>query len=155
MLNFDLSPLFRTTVGFDNLMRLFDTAMEEEVGSYPPYNIVKTGEDNYRITMAVAGFEPEDLNIEVRDNTLWVTGRKRAPEQEVTYLHRGIAGRGFERRFELADYIRVEGASLNNGLLHIDLVREVPEALRPRKIAIAAGEASSPKRLIESSKQAA
>lgn len=135
---FDLTPLFRSTVGFDHLSRMLDTAMrtDEAALSYPPYNIEKLGEDNYRITMAVAGFSESDLDITTADHTLVITGRARKDDQNTQFLHRGIAGRSFERRFELADYIRVAGASLVNGLLHVDLVREIPEAMKPRTIQI-------------------
>lgn len=141
MRTFDLTPLYRSTVGFDHLAQLLDQVMAGDVAapSYPPYNIEKTGEDAYRITVAVAGFSETELGIEVRDGKLTVTAQKReTPEGErPVYLHRGIAERGFERRFQLADHVRVAGAELVNGLLHIDLVREVPEALKPRTIAIA------------------
>lgn len=140
MLSFDFSPLFRSTVGFDRIMNLLDQAMAASEGGYPPYNIEKTGEDNYRIVLAVAGFSEDELNVEQRQTTLVITGRKAPREEEVTYLHRGLAGRSFERRFELADHVQVTGARLVNGLLEIDLVREVPEALKPRRIAIATTE---------------
>lgn len=132
----DLTPLFRSTIGFDHLSKLLETALQlDENASYPPYNIEKLGEDRYRIVMAVAGFGPEDLEIVAEPNLLTIRGRRK--EQEgVTYLHRGIAGRAFERRFQLADYVRVQDARLENGLLTVELVREVPEALRPRKIEI-------------------
>jgi len=132
----DLTPLFRSTIGFDHLSKLLETALQlDENASYPPYNIEKLGEDRYRIVMAVAGFGPEDLEIVAEPNLLTIRGRRK--EQEgVTYLHRGIAGRAFERRFQLADYVRVQDARLENGLLIVELVREVPEALRPRKIEI-------------------
>ncbi len=138
MHSFDFSPLFRSTVGFDRLQRLLDAAQAglEEGASYPPYNIEAAGENAYRITMAVAGFAEGDLDITARENQLIVTGRARKEPESAAYLYRGIAGRSFERRFQLADHIRVDGAELVNGLLHIDLVREVPEALKPRKIAI-------------------
>jgi molecular chaperone IbpA len=140
MRNFDLSPLYRSTVGFDRLAGMLDQIMAGDTPApgYPPYNIEKTGEDTYRISIAVAGFGDDDLNIEVKDAQLTVTAKKRETEGESkpVYLHRGIAERGFERRFQLADHVRVSGAELQNGLLHIDLVREVPEALKPRTIAI-------------------
>jgi molecular chaperone IbpA len=138
MRSFDLSPLFRSTIGFDRMSRLLDTAMQLDDGalSYPPYNIEKRGDDAYRITMAVAGFGPEDIEITTAENTLVVKGRARQDEEGVAFLHRGIAGRAFERRFQLADYIRVDGAALNNGLLAVDLVREIPEKLKPRTIKI-------------------
>ncbi len=138
---FDFSPLFRSTIGFDRLARLFDTAsqLDSTASSYPPYNIEKTGENAYRVTMAVAGFGAEDLDITSKEGSLVVTGKARKDEDASRYLHRGLARRAFERRFQLADHIRVVGASLDNGLLHVDLVREVPEALKPRKIEITTG----------------
>jgi len=138
---FDFSPLFRSTIGFDRLARLFDTAsqLDNTASSYPPYNIEKTGENAYRVTMAVAGFGAEDLDITSKEGSLVVTGKARKDDDGSRYLHRGLARRAFERRFQLADHIRVVGASLDNGLLHVDLVREVPEALKPRKIEITTG----------------
>lgn len=140
MRTYDLSPLHRFTVGFDNVSRLIDAVsrLDDSAMSYPPYNIERFGEDRYRISMAVAGFTEADLEIELKDNTLTISGRKNEEEDASTYLHRGIAARAFERRFELAAHIKVKGASLENGLLHVDLEREVPEELKPRKIAIAA-----------------
>lgn len=135
---FDFSPLFRSTIGFDRLMRLADTATRVEGATYPPYNIEVTGENSYRLTMAVAGFASADLDVTVKENELLVSGRSQKDERS-QYLHRGLAQRAFERRFELADHIKVTGASLEDGLLHVDLVREVPEMLKPRKIAIATG----------------
>ena len=139
---FDFSPLFRSTIGFDRLTRLMDAASQVDNGSpsYPPYNIEATGENAYRLTMAVAGFAADDLDVTAKEGVLLVTGKARKDEDQVHYLHRGIARRAFERRFQLADHIQVVGASLDNGLLHVDLVRQVPEALKPRKIAISAGE---------------
>lgn len=140
---FDLSPLLRSSVGFDHVNRLFELAnrVDETATSYPPYNIEKRGEDAYRITMAVAGFDQSELDVTVKENSLIVTGK--AAEQaaaeageQVSYLHRGIARRAFERRFELADTVKVVGAELKDGLLHIALKREVPEAKKPRQIAI-------------------
>jgi len=140
MRNFDLTPLFRSSVGFDRLSRMLDSVTQtDETAGYPPYNIVKTGDDAYRIEMAVAGFGEDDLEIVANENTLTVKGTARRDDEDVNYLHRGIAGRAFERRFQLADYIKVDGAKLVNGLLHIELVREVPEALKPRRIEIAGG----------------
>jgi molecular chaperone IbpA len=140
MTTFDFAPLFRTAIGFDRLARLMDTAVSSgDVPSYPPYNIEKTGEDTYRLTMAVAGFRPEDLDVVAKDNTLTVSGRMPNGGEKNDVLYRGIAGRAFERRFVLADHIVVEGADLQNGLLHVALKREVPEALKPRKIAIGSG----------------
>jgi molecular chaperone IbpA len=139
---FDFSPLFRSTIGFDRLTRLVDAAtrVDNSALAYPPYNIEKTGEDAYRLTMAVAGFSPGELDITVQENTLLVTGKAKKEEAESGYLHRGIARRAFERRFSLADHIKVVGASLTNGMLHVDLAREVPEAAKPRKIQIGAGQ---------------
>jgi len=138
MRTYDLSPLFRSTVGFDRMSRFLDAALnaDESAVGYPPYNIEKTGEDTYRIVMAVAGFGEDDLEIVSNENTLVIKGRARTDDEEVTYLHRGIAGRAFERRFQLADYVNVQGAELRNGLLFVELKREVPEALKPRTIAI-------------------
>jgi len=140
MRNFDLTPLFRSTVGFDHLGRMLDAAtrLDEAALSYPPYNIEKLGEDNYRITMAVAGFSDAEIDIVAQDHILVITGKAHKDDANTQYLHRGIAGRSFERRFELADYIRVEGAALVNGLLDVDLVREVPETMKPRTIKIEA-----------------
>jgi molecular chaperone IbpA len=134
---FDFAPLFRTAIGFDRLARMLDAATTGGDTSYPPYNIEKTGEDSYRLTMAVAGFGPDDIEITTKDNTLVVSGRlsRETPKAEV--LYRGIAGRPFERRFVLADHIVVEGADLQNGLLHVGLKRVVPEALKPRRIPLA------------------
>ncbi|OIP83980.1 MAG: heat-shock protein [Rhodobacterales bacterium CG2_30_65_12] len=139
MRNFDLSPLYRATVGFDQLAEMMDRVFANDVSreSYPPYNIEKTGTDAWRITVAVAGFSDAELNVEVKENALHVTARKAAEDEAPTYLHRGIATRAFERRFALAEHVRVTGALHENGLLHIDLVREVPEALKPRRIEIA------------------
>jgi len=133
---FDFSPLFRSTIGFDRLVRLVDR--DDTVPSYPPYNIEKTGEDSYRVTLAVAGFSAEEIDITVHENSLLVTGKAKKEEENVRYLHRGIARRAFERRFSLADHIKIVGAKLLNGMLHIDLAREVPEEMKPRKIAIVA-----------------
>ncbi|MEM6486791.1 MAG: Hsp20 family protein [Pseudomonadota bacterium] len=140
MRTIDLTPLYRSTVGFDRMAQLLDQVMTGDgaAPSYPPYNIEKTGEDAYRISLAVAGFHEAELGVEVRDQVLTVTAKRQPTEadQARTYLHRGIAERGFERRFQLADHVRVVGADLSLGLLHIDLKREVPEALRPRTIEI-------------------
>jgi molecular chaperone IbpA len=138
MTTLDFSPLFRSTVGFDRLSRLMDAALrnDEVGGGYPPYNIESLGENAYRVTMAVAGFSPEDLTITTQENTLVVAGKMKNGEENTQYLYRGIAGRAFERRFQLADFIKVSGAKLVNGLLHIDLAREVPEAMKPRTIKI-------------------
>jgi len=137
MTTFDFAPLFRTAIGFDRLARLMDTAASAgEAPSYPPYNIEKTGEDTYRLTMAVAGFRPDELDLVVKDNTLLVSGKVASEGGKGEMLYRGIAGRAFERRFVLADHIVVDGADLQNGLLHVGLKRVVPEALKPRRIEI-------------------
>lgn len=150
-----LTPLLRSSVGFDRVDRLLDsvTRMDDATFSYPPYNIEKTGEDDYRITMAVAGFDESELDIVQQENVLLISGKGHEEEPGRTYLHRGIARRAFERRFELADTVRVTGASLSNGLLHVELVREIPEAQKPRQIPIAAGE-NAP-RVIEQERDAA
>ncbi len=146
----DFAPLFRTAIGFDRLARLADTAAASaEASSYPPYNIEKTGDDSYRLVMAVAGFRPEDLEIVVKDNTLFVTGRVANENQKGELLYRGIAGRAFERRFVLADHIVVEGADVQNGLLLVGLKRVVPEALKPRRIEI--GSATAPQAIANDS----
>ena len=128
MRQFDLTPLYRSTVGFDRLGSLLDTLtnFEGDAPSYPPYNIERVGENEYRISMAVAGFSDRDLSIEVKENTLSIRGEKQVETENTTYLHRGIAARSFERRFQLADHVVVKGAKLENGLLHVDLVREFP-----------------------------
>ena len=137
---FDFSPLFRSTIGFDRLMRLADAATRVDgAGGYPPYNIEATGENAYRLTMAVAGFGSDDLDITVKENELLVNGKSKKDEDSASYLHRGIARRAFERRFQLAETIKVVGASLDNGMLHVELVREIPEAMKPRTINIATG----------------
>ena len=137
MTSVNFAPLFRTAIGFDRLARLVDTAASsQEVQTYPPYNIEKTGDDSYRLTMAVAGFRPEDLDITVKDNTLFVSGRVANEGPNAEILYRGIAGRAFERRFVLADHMVVDGADVQLGLLHVGLKRVVPEALKPRKIVI-------------------
>lgn len=152
---FDLSPLYRGTVGFDRLFNLLDSATAESVNSnYPPYNIERTGEHAYRISIAVAGFAENELDIETRENSLSVTGRKADKEDARTYLHQGIANRGFNRRFELADNVRIVGATLENGLLNIELVREIPEALKPRKIAINGHSKKASEKLIDSEQAA-
>lgn len=138
MRHFDLTPLYRSTIGFDRLGALLDTlsSFEGETPSYPPYNIERVGDNEYRISMAVAGFSDRDLDVEVKENTLSIRGEKKGEPENTTYLHRGIASRSFERRFQLADHVVVKGASLENGLLHVDLVRELPEAMKPRTIPI-------------------
>ena len=134
---FDLTPLYRSTVGFDHLARMLDDVSNFEAPAYPPYNIERLGEDDYRITMAVAGFGPSDINIDVTGNALTVTGKKAdKPDNRAEYLHQGIAARSFERRFQVADHVIVKGAEMDNGLLHISLKRELPEALKPRTIAV-------------------
>ena len=150
MRSFDLTPLSRSTIGFDRMMQLFEDAVrfDSGEGSYPPYNIEKLGEDSYRITMAVAGFGEGDLSITQQANSLIVAGRKQG-EEDAQYLHHGLAARAFERRFDLADFITVTGASLVNGLLSIDLVREVPEAMKPRSIRIESQATSAPRQISE------
>ena len=142
MRRFDLAPLYRATVGFDQMADMMDRILTDTASapSYPPYNIEKTAEDAWRISIAVAGFTEEDLTVEMRENALIVAAKKAEDEGDRNYLHRGIANRAFERRFTLADHVRVSGASHVNGMLNIDLVREVPEALKPRRIEIASGE---------------
>ncbi len=141
MRNFDLSPLYRATVGFDRIADMMDRVLAADVAqpTYPPYNIEKLGEDAYRISIAVAGFAVADLSVELKDGGLIVAARKTEAEDARTYLHRGIATRAFERRFALADHVKVTGADYRDGMLHIDLMREIPESLKPRKIEIAAG----------------
>lgn len=140
MTTLDFAPLFRTAIGFDRMARLVNSAQDQaSAQAYPPYNIERTGDDSYRLTMAVAGFSEDELELIVRDNTLVITGRVKAEDNKGELLYRGIAGRAFERRFVLADHIVVEGADLKNGLLHVGLKRVVPEALKPRRIAIGAG----------------
>jgi molecular chaperone IbpA len=144
MRSFDPTPLYRATVGFDRMADMLDRVMSNDVAqpTYPPYNIEKTDENAYRISIAVAGFSADELNVEVKENALLVSARKTEDDQDRTFLHRGIATRAFERRFHLADHVRVAGATHADGMLHIDLVREVPEALKPRRIEIARGEAA-------------
>jgi molecular chaperone IbpA len=138
---FDFTPLYRSTVGFDRLVQMLEgtPGIETEATAYPPYNIERLAETEYRITMAVAGFSEPEIKIDVKENTLSVAGTKAADGQERQFLHRGIATRAFERRFQLADHVEVKSANLKDGLLHIDLVRNVPERLKPRTIAIGAG----------------
>ncbi len=142
MRGFDFAPLYRASVGFDQIADLMDRVLTNDVSqpSYPPYNIEKTGEDGWRISIAVAGFSENELNVEVRENSLIVTAKKAKEDADKTYLHRGIATRAFERRFHLADHVRAVGASHVNGMLNIDLQREVPEALKPRQIEISTAE---------------
>lgn len=142
MRTYDFAPLYRATVGFDRIADLMDRVLSTDVAqpAYPPYNIEKTAENAYRISLAVAGFSADDLSVEVKDGALTVAARKSGEEDPRTYLHRGIATRAFERRFALADHVRVTGATHADGMLHIDLVREVPEALKPRRIEIASAD---------------
>jgi molecular chaperone IbpA len=148
MRTFDISPLYRSTVGFDRLFDMLDqTARIEPMTNWPPYNIEKAGDDQYRITMAVAGFSPDEIELTQHESTLLVTGNKHSESEGTQILHRGIATRAFKQTFSLADHVKVKGASLENGLLMIELVREVPEALKPRRIAISIG--SQPKALAQ------
>lgn len=142
---YDFSPLYRATVGFDQVADLLDRVMSSDVAQpgYPPYNIEKTADDAYRISVAVAGFSDEDLSVEQRENSLIISARKAAEDEERIYLHRGIATRAFERSFQLADHVKVTGAAHRDGMLHIDLMREIPEALKPRQIAITGGKGKS------------
>jgi molecular chaperone IbpA len=138
MRHFDLAPFYRSTVGFDRLFNLLDQAAPDTAPGYPPYNIERTGENAYRVSVAVAGFGESDLDIELKENTLTIRGEKQAKTEEKTgeVLYQGIAARSFERVFQLADFVQVKGAKLENGLLHVDLVREIPEAKKPRRIPI-------------------
>jgi molecular chaperone IbpA len=138
---FDFAPLYRSTVGFDRLVQLLDqvSGLENDATSYPPYNIERLGENAYRISVAVAGFSEPEIKIEVKEQMLSIKGEKTSETAERTFLHRGIAARAFERRFQLADHVEVKSADLKDGLLHVDLVRNVPERLKPRQIAIGAG----------------
>ena len=144
MRHLDLTPFYRSTVGFDRLFDLLDSAsgFDADGVTYPPYNIERLGDNEYRITMAVAGFAEDELKIDVKELSLTIRGEKKTDAKERQFLHRGIAGRSFERRFQLADHVEVKGADLKDGLLHIDLVRNVPERLKPRAIAIGNGKAS-------------
>lgn len=156
MRTFDLSPLLRSTVGFDRLATLLDSVTQgtEMQTNYPPYNIERRGEHQYRITMAVAGFSEKDLNIETADNTLTISGsqKKETSEADVDYLHQGIASRSFERKFQLDEHVKVRSATLENGLLTIDLVQEIPEAMKPRKIEISHVKGNTNDKLIEGQK---
>jgi molecular chaperone IbpA len=140
MRNFDFTPLYRSAIGFDRMANLLDSISraEQNQPSYPPYNIELTGEDKYRITMAVAGFDQSELTIEVNQNNLTVSANKGADDQQRTYLHQGIAARSFERRFQLADHVQVKSADYEHGLLHIDLQRVIPESMKPRTVPIGA-----------------
>lgn len=146
MQHFDFTPLYRSTVGFDRLVQLLDSAagLDASSNSYPPYNIERLDENDYRITMAVAGFTKDEIDIEVKEATLTVKGEKAQSDEKREFLHRGIATRSFERRFQLADHVEVSGADLVDGMLHIDLVRNVPERLKPRRVEIGTG---APKQL--------
>ena len=147
MRTFDLAPLYRSTVGFDRLFSLLDQAAPDGSPGYPPYNIERTGDNTYRISVAVSGFSQGELSIVAKENTLTIKGEKVANEnvqEKSEVLYRGIAARAFERVFQLADFVIVKNASLENGLLHVDLVREIPEAKKPRSIPIAAGAPSTP-----------
>ena len=139
---FDLTPLYRSTIGFDHLASLFDSVsgLHGDGPSYPPYNIERVSENEYRLTMAVAGFGEDDLNIEVKEHSLSIRGEKKDNGKANKFLHRGIATRAFERHFQLADYVEAKGADMENGLLHVDLVRELPETMKPRTVAIASGD---------------
>lgn len=154
MRNFDLAPLYRATVGFDQIADLLDRVMASDVTqpTYPPYNIEKTADDAYRISIAVAGFGADDLSVEVKDGALVVSAAKAEDDSHRSYLHRGIATRAFERRFQLADHVRVTGASHADGMLHIDLEREMPEALKPRRISIDSGDQSVAKDVVDAEK---
>ncbi len=151
MRTIDFSPLYRSVVGFDRLADMLDAASTETAGGYPPYNIERTGENAYRIEIAVAGFKPRDLNIEIKENLLTVQGRKADGEEAKRYLHRGLAERNFERRFQLADYVVITNAALADGLLSLSLKRELPEALKPRRIEITGAKSDD---LIEADKAA-
>ncbi|KMK65598.1 Hsp20 family protein [Puniceibacterium sp. IMCC21224] len=144
MRSFDFAPLYRATVGFDQIADMMDRVLANDVAqpTYPPYNIEKTADDAYRISIAVAGFTDADLSVDVREHALIVSARKADSNEARSFLHRGIATRAFERRFQLADHVRVTGASHADGMLHIDLAREVPEALKPRRIEIAKAEST-------------
>jgi molecular chaperone IbpA len=150
MRTIDFSPLYRSVVGFDRLASLLETASADTATGYPPYNIERTDENAYRIEIAVAGFRPEELSVEVKENLLTVEGRKAANDDTRRYLHRGLAERNFERRFQLADYVVVTDANLSDGLLSVSLKRELPEALKPRRIEIGTGQST----LIEGEKAA-
>ncbi len=145
MRQFDFAPLYRSTVGFDRLAQLLDSVGGFDSDAYPPYNIERLGDNEYRITMAVAGFNKDEFKIEVKEQTLVVSGQKQAEGKDRVFLHRGIAARSFERRFQLADHVEVSGADFTDGLLHIDLVRNLPERMKPRTVAI--GTAKGPQQI--------
>lgn len=140
----DFSPLYHSAIGFDRMANLLDSVARDAKPSYPPYNIERLDENDYRITMAVAGFTEDDLEITSEQNTLVISGRQQEESEDRNFLYRGIAGRNFERKFQLAEHVKVRAARLENGLLHVDLVREIPEAMKPRKIAIEGRRSSSP-----------
>jgi len=157
MRNLNLDPFWRTSIGFDRLFDLMDESLRfEPEDHYPPCNIIRTGEDTYRISLAVAGFKPEQINVSVQQNVLTISGSANEKRAESDYLYRGIAGRPFERRFGLADYVEVKGASLEDGLLQIELAREVPEAMKPRRVEVKTGQrlADDKRKTIEHSKVA-
>jgi len=151
MTTFDFTPLFRSAIGFDRMVRNLESAYRSDAGGYPPYNIEVRGEDRYLISMAIAGFSGDDLDIEVKENVLRVAGAKKDSDDNRVFLHRGIANRSFERTFQLADHVRVEGAAMKDGMLHIELVREIPETMKPRRIEIRTAE----EKLIEGKAEAA
>jgi molecular chaperone IbpA len=148
MRTFDPTPLWRSTVGFDRLFDLIDSSLREAGDNYPPYNIARTGEDTYHVSLALAGFAPDEVTVTAEQNMLTVEGRK-DDQGDHQYLYQGISGRPFRRQFSLADYVQVTGATFKNGLLRIDLVREVPEAMKPRRIAIKSGNAAAESQQVE------
>ncbi|WP_428482526.1 Hsp20 family protein [Pyruvatibacter mobilis] len=154
---YDFSPLYRSAIGFDRLAGLLDTAsrLDAQAPSYPPFNVERVDENEYRVTMAVAGFTEDELEIEVKDQTLTISGKKVESDEDRNFLHRGIATRSFERRFQLADHVQVTGAQLENGLLHVDTRREIPEALKPRTIAIQSSANGNGGKVIENTADAA
>ncbi|MFO7758800.1 MAG: Hsp20 family protein [Roseovarius sp.] len=154
MRNFDLAPLYRATVGYDQVADLLDRVMASDMAqsTYPPYNIEKTADDTYRISIAVAGFSADDLNVEVKEGALVVSAAKSGDDKNRIYLHRGIATRAFERRFQLADHVKVTGAAHADGMLHIALEREIPEALKPRQISISRDVPSVSKDVVDAEK---
>ena len=151
MRNFDPTPLFRASVGFDRVADMMDRMLAAEPAqpTYPPYNIEKTDENAYRISVAVAGFTADELNVEVKEGALLISARKAEDDEGRTFLHRGIATRAFERRFQLADHVKVTGATHADGMLHVDLVREIPEALKPRRIEISGARSGDKAKLVE------
>lgn len=154
---YDFSPLYRSAIGFDRLAGLLDTAsrLDAQAPSYPPFNVERVDENEYRVTMAVAGFTEDELEIEVKDQTLTISGKKVESDEDRKFLHRGIATRSFERRFQLADHVQVTGAQLENGLLHVDTRREIPEALKPRTITIQSSANGNGRKVIENTADAA